>query len=315
MSTTKKEQIHHLKAGRPDVGLRLDSWLSERPEIPSRTFVQHLIELGLVSVNDNKVTKHYQLKLDDQVSVTIPPSREMEVLPENIPLNIIYEDGDMIVLSKPAGKVVHPAHGHHTGTLVNALLAHTKDLSGIGGVKRPGIIHRLDKDTSGLMIVAKNDFSHLALSKALKERAVKRVYLALVHGQVPVDSGVIEIPIGRSEQARKKMAVLQRKSREAVTSFRVKKRFAKYTLLELALGTGRTHQIRVHLSFIGHPVVGDQTYGRRKTDSEFGLKRQFLHAYRLEFVHPRSGKELKFEDELPEDLQKVLDLLDRAQAL
>ncbi len=295
-----------LKVDEKNKGKRLDVFLALQKEISSRSFAQRLIEEGLVRVNNDKVTKNHRLTEGEFVSLKIPPPRLLSLIPEEIPLDIFYEDKDVVVLSKPAGMVVYPAHGHPSGTLVNALLAQIKDLSGIGGVLRPGIVHRLDKNTSGLMMVAKNDKTHRILSNELKERKVKRFYLALVHGVVEVDSGTIDAPIGRSLQERKKMAVTERKSREARTTFKVKQRFRQHTLLEAKLETGRTHQIRVHMRYINHPVVGDFTYGYKKREKNLGLSRQFLHAYRLEFIHPTSGEKLAFKDKLPEELENVL---------
>ncbi|MDI6689645.1 MAG: RluA family pseudouridine synthase [Actinomycetota bacterium] len=304
----KKREVYKVVVKASDVGQRLDAFLAKRRKIPSRSFAQNLISQGLVQVNGKIMTKHHRLKKGETISLTIPSPEEPKILPELIPLNIIYEDEDIIVLSKPAGMVVHPAYGHTTGTLVNALLAHTKDLSGIGGVKRPGIVHRLDKDTSGLMVVAKNDKAHLSLAKQVKKRKLRRIYLALVHGTFDIDSGTIEAPIGRSPHLRKKMMVISA-GRHAVTNFKVKERFKDYTLLEVDIQTGRTHQIRVHMSYIKHPVVGDPEYGYRKAGKELGLNRQFLHAHRLQFTHPGTEKSISFEDKLPEDLNKVLTLL------
>ncbi|MDO8886479.1 RluA family pseudouridine synthase [Candidatus Oleimmundimicrobium sp.] len=296
----------NLKVGDEGKGQRLDSFLVNLKEIPSRSFAQHLIQKGFVRVDDKRVSKNHRLKKGEVIFLEIPPPELSSLTPEEILLNIIYEDNDIIVLSKPAGIVVHPAYGHPSGTIVNALLAHTKDLSGIGGNVRPGIIHRLDKDTSGLMIVAKNDEAHRILSSELKDRKIKRFYLALVHGVVEVDSGTIDAPIGRSLKNRKKMAVTEIAARNAITTFKVKQRFSQYTLLEAKLETGRTHQIRVHMKYINHSVVGDFTYGYRKNERNLGLNRQFLHAYKLEFIHPKTGKKIFLEDNLPEELETVL---------
>lgn len=295
-----------LKIEDNDEGKRLDSFLAHRKVVPSRSFAQNLISQGFVKIGGKPTTKNYRLKKGETVFVEIPHPKPSTVTPENIPLNIIYEDEDLIVLSKPVGLVVHPSRGHVSGTLVNALLAHTKDLSGVGGVIRPGIVHRLDKNTSGLMIVAKNDRAHHVLSRALKDREIKRLYLALVHGVMEVEAGVIDAPIGRNLKTRKTMTVTERGSKRALTTFKVKERLGNYTLLQLKLETGRTHQIRVHMRYIKHPVVGDPDYGYKKIEKNLGLTRQFLHSYRLEFVHPRTGKELSFEDELPEELMEVL---------
>lgn len=292
-----------------DSGQRIDVFLSKNPEIASRNFAQNLIEKGLVLVEGKEVDKNYRLKAGQMVDVTIPPPEPTEVKPEAIPLDIKYEDNNLIVLSKPAGMVVHPAHGHATGTLVNALLAHTPELSGIGGVARPGIIHRLDKDTSGLMIIAKNDFAHQALSRELKDRKIKRTYLALVHGRFKEKEGTVDAPIGRSPKFRQKMAVMGVAAREAVSHYHVLATYNNYSLVSVSLETGRTHQIRVHMKYINHPVVGDQLYGSGKSKRDLGLNRQFLHACKLEFTHPRTGKRMVFEDKLPPDLQEVLDKL------
>jgi len=289
-----------------DEGKRLDSFLAHQKVVPSRSFAQRLISEGFVKIDGKPTTKNHRLKKDETVFIEIPPPKPSLVIPENIPLNIIYEDEDLIVLSKPVGLVVHPSYGHVNGTLVNALLAHTKDLSGVGGVIRPGIVHRLDKNTSGLMIVAKNDRAHHILSRALKDRKIKRSYLALVHGVMEVEAGIIDAPIGRNPKTRKTMAVTERGSKRAVTTFKVKERFRNYTLLQLKLETGRTHQIRVHMRYVNHPVVGDPEYGYKKIEKNLGLARQFLHSYRLEFTHPRTGEELSFEDELPDELTEVL---------
>lgn len=300
-----------LIVGQEDIGLRVDSFLSKHPEIPSRSFAQNLIENGLVLIDGKEVDKNYRLRAGQVVDVTIPPPEPTEVKPEPIPLDIRYEDDDLIVLSKPAGMVVHPAHGHAGGTLVNALLAHADKLSGIGGVTRPGIIHRLDKDTSGLMIVAKNDKAHQILSEELKQRRIKRTYLALVHGRFKEKEGTVDAPIGRSPKFRQKMAVMGTASREAVSHYRVLAMYNDYSLVEVSLETGRTHQIRVHMKYINHPVVGDPLYGSGGSKRDLGLHRQFLHAYKLEFDHPRTGERLHFEDSLPQDLQEILDKLKR----
>ncbi|HDP69406.1 MAG TPA: RluA family pseudouridine synthase [Actinobacteria bacterium] len=294
-----------------DEGKRLDSFLALYEAIPSRSFAQNLIQKGFVKVNDKLTSKNHRLNKGEIVSFEIPPPELSSMVPEKISLNIKYEDKDIIVISKPAGLVVHPSHGHPGGTLVNALLAHTRDLSGIGGVLRPGIIHRLDKNTSGLIIVAKNDRSHRILSDGLKNMKIKRFYLALVHGVLDIDSGTIDAPVGRSSKARKKMSVTERRSKRAITTFKVKMRFSDYTLLEVKLETGRTHQIRVHMEYINHPVAGDPEYGYKKNKKTLGLTRQFLHAYKLEFSHPLSGEKLVFEDELPGELRQVLSSLDQ----
>ncbi len=293
-----------------DAGQRLDQHLSSSDLGLSRSYVQKLVKDGQVKVNDKPSKASYRLKKDDRITIFIPPPKKLEVKPENIPLRIIYEDDDLIVVNKPSGMVVHPAAGNFSGTLVNALLFHCKNLSGIGGVLRPGIVHRLDKNTSGLLVVAKNDRAHLSLSKQIKERTIKRRYVALVHGRMERDEGIIEARMGRHPVHRKKMAVIEKselKSKEAITHYKVSERFKNYTLVEVELKTGRTHQIRVHMSSIGHPVVGDSTYGR--AGNEFGVKRQLLHAKVLGFVHPVTGEHIEFKAELPEDFRRVLDSL------
>jgi 23S rRNA pseudouridine1911/1915/1917 synthase len=304
------ERVYKIEVGREAGGLRLDKLLSQYPFIPSRSYAQNLIAKGKVIVDGNQATKDFRVKPGQIITIEIPPPVKLELEPEPMPLKILYEDEDIIVLSKPAGLIVHPVRGRTSGTLVNALLAHTKNLSNIGGVLRPGIVHRLDKDTSGLLVVAKNNQAHLVLSKALKERRIKRQYLALVHGIFEKSSGVIEVPVGRSFKYPHKMAVVGRAARQAVTEFQVVEQFDEaFSLLRVKLKTGRTHQIRVHMAFIRHPVVGDPTYGFRKTKASLGLKRQFLHAFKLEFNHPSSGAKLRFEEPLPDDLALVLKLL------
>ena len=290
-------------------GDRLDHFLSAKKEIgKTRSQVHRLIEDGFVEVNKESPKPGYRIKQDDRILLTVPPPEDLDVNPENIPLEIVHEDKDIIVVNKPRGMVVHPAAGNRSGTLVNALLYHCRDLSGIGGVLRPGIVHRLDKDTSGLMVAAKNDHSHQELSRQFKARKVLKRYLALVHGGLDQEEGVIEERIGRHPVQRKKMAVVNR-GREAVTHYRVLERFDKYSLIELTLKTGRTHQIRVHLTSIGHPIVGDPAYGHRK--EEFRASGQLLHAQKLGFYHPQSGQYLEFEAGIPGDMKEVIDGLRR----
>lgn len=293
-----------------DAEKRLDQYLAASGITYSRSHVQKLIKDDVVKVNGASAKSSHKLKAGDRVSVLIAPPKKLEVKAENIPLDIVYEDKDILVINKPPGMVSHPAPGHYEGTLVNALLYHLKDLSGIGGVERPGIVHRLDKDTSGLMMVAKNDKAHLSLAKQIKDRTIEKKYIALVHGKMPKEEGVIIAPIGRSPRHRKKMTVIRSeklKSKEAETRYKVIEWFNNYALLELKLVTGRTHQIRVHLSFIGNPVVGDSVYGR--ASNEFGVKRQLLHAAELKFSHPRTGKPVEFKAEIPEDFKKVCNRL------
>ena len=289
-----------------EAGIRLDAFLAEKMD-RSRASVQKLIEAENVWVNGSFVAKNARLREGDSVEVELPPPEILNVRPENIPLDIVYEDGDLLVVNKPKGMVVHPAPGNPDGTLVNALLFHCGDsLSGINGVIRPGIVHRIDKDTSGLLMVAKNDFAHNSLAEQLKVHSVERGYIALVQGVIAEPAGLVDAPIGRHPLERKKMAV-NLSGKEARTNYFVKERFDKYTLIECRLETGRTHQIRVHLSYIGHPLVGDELYGSRKNN--LGFAGQALHAYLLGFVHPRSGEKLRFESPLPEEFQKELELL------
>jgi 23S rRNA pseudouridine1911/1915/1917 synthase len=289
-------------------GLRLDRYLVDvQPEF-SRSQAQRLIADGLVAVNDTPSKASCKVRSGDRVAVTILPPAPPALAPEPMPLQVVYEDSDLVVINKPAGLVVHPAPGHPAGTLVNALLAHCPDLSGIGGVERPGIVHRLDKDTSGLIVVAKNQHAHNSLTRQIKDRAVTKCYLALVHGEPRPAQGVINAPMGRDPRHRQRMAVVAG-GREAVTHYRTLERLGACTLLEVQIQTGRTHQIRVHLSFLGYPVVGDAVYGRkRKGSGGTGetLQRQFLHAYRLGLKLPSSGEYREFRVELPGDLQQVV---------
>ena len=285
-------------------GERLDKYIAaERPEL-SRSHVQKLISDGLVTVNGRPAKGSQKLKAGDTIGVVVPEPETSSVEPEDIPLNIVYEDADLLVVDKPPGLTVHPAPGHPSHTLVNAVLAHYPDLQGAAGSTRPGIVHRLDKDTSGLMVVAKNQAAHHSLSAQMKARSVKKRYLVLVHGHLTPSTGTIEAPIGRDPRNRKRMAVVSG-GREARTSYRVAKYLDNYTLLEVSLETGRTHQIRVHLAAIGFPVVGDETYGRRSPV----LKRQFVHARHLGFRLPSTGEYVEFDSELPEDLEEALERL------
>ncbi len=295
-----------VKTGPGDKGRRLDIVLAERLDL-SRSRAQKLIAGGYVKVNGSTQAKSSNLAGGEIIEAVLPPKVTVAATPEPIPLKIVFEDDYLVVLSKPAGMVVHPAPGHPSGTLVNALMAHTKGLSSIGGTDRPGIVHRLDKDTSGLIIAAKTDEAHQGLSLALKKRQIKKVYLALVKGGFKDDEGFIEEPVGRHTRDRKKMAAGGVKGREAVTKWRVLERFKGLTLLAVRPETGRTHQIRVHLTHIGHPIVGDPVYGADSAAAaKLGLKRQFLHAAGLEFSHPVTGEEISLTDVLPEDLEKAL---------
>ena len=288
---------------------RLDKYLSDKLEDMTRSYLKKLIsDDKAVLVNGNPAKPNYKLKPGDIIELAVPEPVELEIKAENILLNIVYEDNDMLVVNKPQGMVVHPAAGNYTGTLVNALLYHCGDsLSGINGEKRPGIVHRIDKDTSGLLLVAKNHNAHQKLSSQIKEHSLTRAYKALVHGNIKQDSGRIDAPIGRHPSDRKKMTVTDRNSREAVTNFRVLERYGRYTFVECILETGRTHQIRVHMSKNGHPIVGDKTYGVKK--EEFNLAGQLLHAYKVGFIHPVSGEYMEFVSELPDYYMNVLDRL------
>jgi len=287
-----------------NIGERLDSYVASKEENLTRTAVKRLIEEGNIKVNDKVQKISYKIRKDDIIEINEPEVKQLDIKAQDIPVEVVYEDSDIIVVNKPKGLVVHPANGNWDGTLVNAIMAICKDsLSGIGGEIRPGIVHRLDKDTSGLLIIAKNDKSHINLSEQIKNREVKKIYYALVRGVVPENEATINMPIGRSTKDRKKMAVVK-DGKEAITHFKVLERFSKYTLLEVKIDTGRTHQIRVHLSQIGYPVVGDETYSNGK--NEFGIHGQLLHAKSLDFKHPVTGKEMHLEAELPEEFSRVL---------
>ncbi len=285
-------------------GLRLDKALADLSNL-SRSQANQAIKDGSVLVNGQPKKAKYSVKAGDVISFEEPEEEVLDYQAENLPLEIVYEDQDLAVVNKPQGMVVHPSVGHSSGTLVNALLYHIKDLSTINGVVRPGIVHRIDKDTSGLLMVAKNDQAHQALADELKAKKSLRKYLAIVHGNLPNDRGKIEAPIGRSEKDRKKQAVTA-KGRPAVTHFHVLERFGNYSLLELRLETGRTHQIRVHMAYIGHPLAGDPLYGPRKTLKGHG---QFLHAQTLGFTHPRTGQVLEFSVQPPAIFQETLEKL------
>jgi 23S rRNA pseudouridine1911/1915/1917 synthase len=302
-----------------EAGQRLDLFLTSKHSSLTRSHIQRLIEEGMVRVNSKPSKASHKVRAGEVIEMTIPAPRPIEALPEPIPLDILYEDGSLIVVNKPAGMAVHPGAGRFTGTLVNALLYHCRDLSGIGGKLRPGIVHRLDKDTTGVLVAAKTDNAHQSLASQFKKHTIKRRYVALVHGVLREDSGRIEAEIGRHLVHRKKMAVKTRRGKRAVTHFRVLSRFDQFTLLELTLETGRTHQIRVHLSSINHPVVGDPTYGGKERISGIkdpkvrkvvkGLGRQALHAAILGFNHPEGKMYMEFQAPLPGDFQKLLDAL------
>ena len=290
-------------------GKRIDGVISAYTTELSRNTVQRLIEEEQIKVNGNKIKPSYKTNLNDEIDINIPKAKEIDLKPQNIPLEVLYEDSDIIVINKPKGMVVHPANGNPDGTLVNAIMAKCKDsLSGIGGEIRPGIVHRLDKNTSGVIIVAKNDKAHIKLSEDLKNHKIKKTYIALVRGIIKENEATINMPIGRSKQDRKKMAV-DKNGKEAITHFKVLKRYnEKYTLLEINIETGRTHQIRVHLSHIGYPIIGDDTYSNGK--NEWGVIGQCLHAKSLKFEHPITGKKMLIEAELPEYFQKILENLE-----
>ena len=285
---------------------RIDKVIAALNEEWSRSKVQQWIKNGLVTVNDQHVKANYKCSAGDIVVVRLPEPEPLHVEPENIPLDIYYEDADVLVVNKPRGMVVHPAPGHMRGTLVNALLAHCTDLSGINGVLRPGIVHRIDKDTSGLLMVAKNDTAHQSLVDQLVKKTVTRKYKAIVHGVIPHDYGTIDAPIGRDKRDRKKMTVTEENGKEAVTHFRVLERFRHYTFVECQLETGRTHQIRVHMKYIGYPLAGDPQYGPKKT---LPIDGQALHAGVLGFTHPRTGEYLEFVAPLPPEFEQLLQLL------
>ena len=288
-------------------GDRIDALLAREETIRSRNAAVRLLEEGRVTKNGQPLRKNYRVQAGDVFQVVIPAPEEMEALPQDIPLDIVYEDGDVIVVNKPRDLVVHPAPGHPDGTLVNALLAHCGDtLSGVGGVMRPGIVHRIDKDTSGLLIVAKNDMAHTALSDQLKDRSLSRTYDCIVHGNFREDRGTVNAPIGRDPRNRQRMAVTEKNSRPAVTHWEVLARYGKYTYVRCKLETGRTHQIRVHMAYTGHPLLGDTVYGGRR---DKGLETQCLHARGLRFVHPATGESVELWTELPDWFQAAKDKL------
>lgn len=287
-------------------GERIDKYLSEQLEDMTRSHIQKLIKENMVRVNGMAVKSNFKLSASDQIEVEIPELKEPDILPENIPLDILYEDQDILVVNKPKGMVVHPAPGHYTGTLVNAIMYHCKDnLSGINGVMRPGIVHRIDMDTTGSLLICKNDRAHQALAEQLKEHSITRKYHAIVHGRLKEDEGTIDKPIGRHPIDRKKMSVHCTNGREAITHYRVQKRFQQFTYIECQLETGRTHQIRVHMSSIGHPILGDQVYGPAKCP--YKLQGQTLHAKVLGITHPTTGEYMEFDAPLPDYFQGLLE--------
>lgn len=290
-----------------EYGQRIDKFIADTlGEGYSRSQVQTWIKDGYVTVNGQPVKANYKLHFRDEIALHHPGPQEADILPEAVPLEVVYEDQDVIVVNKPRGMVVHPAAGHTAGTLVNALLHHCRDLSGINGLLRPGIVHRIDKDTSGLIMAAKNDMSHRSLAEQLKNHTVTRKYVAVVHGSLTHDQGTIDAPIGRDPYDRKLYTVTTKNSKTAVTHFAVVERIGDFTVLQLKLETGRTHQIRVHMKFIGHPLVGDPLYGKNKDNLMNG---QALHAAVLGFSHPRTGESLLFEASLPQDMRRLIESL------
>lgn len=293
-----------------DAGTRADVFLAAKLGV-SRSNMQKLLEDGRVKRGEKIIKANYKVRAGEMFVVDIPEPEPIEAVPENIPLDIIYEDDDVVVLNKARGMVVHPAPGNYTGTLVNALMYHCSNLSGINSAIRPGIVHRLDKDTSGIMIVAKNDAAHISLSQQIQSKTAVRTYLAVARGNIKTDSGTIETQIARDKTDRKKMAVVKEGGRDAITDYEVLERFGKYTLVRCKLRTGRTHQIRVHMEYLGYPLVGDPKYSPMKTP--FGIKGQALHSHTLEFTHPRTGERMKFEAPLPEDMHKIITRLHNGQ--
>ena len=287
---------------------RIDKWICNTLESISRSYVQKLIKENLVYVNDKPQKASYRLKAEDEIRFLIPDAANPQIPAENIPLSILYEDDDILIVNKPKGMVVHPAPGHYSGTLVNAVMFHCKDnLSGIGGVMRPGIVHRIDKDTTGSLVICKNDMSHQHIAAQLKEHSITRKYRAIVHGVIKEEEGCIDAPIGRDSKDRKKMAINEQNGKTAVTHYKVLGTCKDYSYLECQLETGRTHQIRVHMSSIGHPLLGDMVYGGRK--SNFHLEGQTLHAMTIGLIHPSNGEYLEVEAPLPEYFVHLLEIL------
>lgn len=293
-----------------NIGQRIDLYLSTNCEDFSRSAISKSIEKGLVTVNNDTVNKSYKLALGDKITVTIEDPVELDIIEKDIPLEIVYEDNDLLVVNKPKGMVVHPAAGNYTDTLVNALMFHCKSsLSGINGVLRPGIVHRIDKNTSGLLIVAKNDNAHRHLAQQIKEHSFTREYVAVVYGNIKDDAGTVDAPIGRHPIDRKKMCVTDKNSKHAVTHYEVIGRFSGFTMIRCKLETGRTHQIRVHMAYIGHPVAGDDVYGPKKVIK--GLGGQCLHAQKIGFIHPTLGEYLEFSSEIPNVFSEFLHKLQK----
>lgn len=299
-------ETYDFKVEECECGLRIDKFIAGRMDELSRSHIQKLVKDQKAAVNGLPVKQNYKLSKDELVTLEIPDNEEPDILPEDIPLDILYEDQDILIVNKPKGMVVHPAAGHYSGTLVNALMFHCKDsLSGINGVLRPGIVHRIDKDTTGSLLICKNDNAHQKLAEQLKDHSITRVYHAVVHGRIKEDSGTVDAPIGRHPSDRKKMAVNYKNGKEAVTHYEVLQRFEKYTYIKCRLETGRTHQIRVHMASLHHPLLGDEVYGPAKCPFK-GLTGQTLHAKVLGIIHPSTGEYLETDAPLPEYFEKLL---------
>lgn len=299
-----------------DVGKRLDIFISEKNQEITRSYIKKIIEEENILVNDKKVKSGYALKKNDEVSLNIPEDRLLNITAEEINLDIIHEDEDIIIINKAKGMVVHPANGNYTGTLVNSLMySHSDKLSSINGTIRPGIVHRIDKDTTGVLVIAKNDKAHKNLSEQFKQHSINRVYVAIVKGIIKDDEFSISLPIGRNERDRKKMAVTYKNSREATTHIKVLKRFysSNMTLIEARLETGRTHQIRVHMSYLGHPLLGDETYSKKETKFKYKVRGHMLHAKVLGFNHPKDNKYVEYEKDLPDEFKKIIDVLEKKE--
>ena len=301
-------EIYDYTVEKEESGIRIDRYLAEKDSGLSRSFIQKLLKDGQITVGDKAAKSNYKVRENDRIHLEIPDSSEPDIVPEDIPLDILYEDEDVLIVNKPKGMVVHPAAGHYQGTLVNAVMAHCGDsLSGINGVMRPGIVHRIDKDTSGALVICKSDFAHQSLAEQLSVHSITRKYRAIVHGNLKEDEGTIEGPIGRHPTDRKKMAINYKNGKDAVTHYKVLERFGQATYVECRLETGRTHQIRVHMASIGHPLLGDTVYGSSK--NPYHLEGQALHAMILGFVHPRTCEYMEFTAPLPEYFVKLLSKL------
>lgn len=292
-----------------DIDERLDYYISKILKDRSRTYINKLIKNKLVLVNGEVVKPRYIVKNGDLIQVKLPKEKNIEIIPENIPIDIIFEDRDILVINKPKGMVIHPTPNNTSGTLVNALLYYDKNISSVGEALRPGIVHRLDKDTSGIIVIAKNQKAYKNLIEQFKLRKVKRVYIALIYGQLDIKEATINAPIGRDPANRTKMTVIYENSKEAITDYKVLQEFTDYSLVELSLQTGRTHQIRVHMAYLGHPIVGDMIYSNKK--DEFNLDSQLLHAKKIGFYHPRNKEYLEFEAEFPENFTNIIKILEK----